>query len=420
MVAIDITQELEKISHILSLISKGLFDELSETDELSQLWTPLPESENSKIINQIYENISSIYEKINELNIYSSALAKGDLDIDFPPRKNFMAGGLKELHANLLHLTWKVNQIAAGDYNQTVDFMGKFSQAFNDMVDKLKNRDILLSESRNLVEVLFKHTNIIVFVVDAKTGDLIYGKGKDYNIYYDSSFSDDFSDIAEKLKQKSVSTNKRMYDWDLFSETDNKWYTVKSMMMTWTANQEVYFHMLFDISEQKVIQERLELAVSTDVKTGAYSGAYAMEEIDSLIKSGGYFCISYFDLDGLKIVNDTLGHSYGDELLKTFVNIAIACIRPSDSMCRLGGDEFLLIAPGANKEATQKIITRIETKAKEINDSKEYKFKISFSYGIEYCDGAKDLTPQSIIDVADKKMYEQKRLKKFKGLIKSR
>lgn len=70
----------------------------------------------------------------------AQALSIGDLSVLLPSRGNELAAPLKSLHASLKHLTWQTQQIAQGDYNQRVDFMGEFSYAFNKMVVQLAER----------------------------------------------------------------------------------------------------------------------------------------------------------------------------------------------------------------------------------------------------------------------------------------
>ncbi len=65
------------------------------------------------------------------------ALAEGNLSAPTPVGTGAVLGSLKALHANLRHLTWQTQQVAAGDFAQRVDFMGDFSRAFNDMVEQL-------------------------------------------------------------------------------------------------------------------------------------------------------------------------------------------------------------------------------------------------------------------------------------------
>ena len=77
---------------------------------------------------------------VNDVKSLAKELAAGNLNCEVPPSGNEIAAPLKSLHASLKHLTWQSKQVAKGDYNQRVDFMGDFSEAFNDMVKQLEKR----------------------------------------------------------------------------------------------------------------------------------------------------------------------------------------------------------------------------------------------------------------------------------------
>ena len=78
---------------------------------------------------------------VQEMKDYSEALSRGKLSAPVPPRDNFLCENLKNMHANLNHLTWQAKQVAKGDYSQTVSFLGEFSEAFNTMTRQLKERE---------------------------------------------------------------------------------------------------------------------------------------------------------------------------------------------------------------------------------------------------------------------------------------
>ena len=78
---------------------------------------------------------------VREMKEYSAALSKGDLSGIMPSRDNFLCENLKNIHANLNHLTWQAKQVAKGDYSQTVSYLGEFSEAFNTMTEQLRERE---------------------------------------------------------------------------------------------------------------------------------------------------------------------------------------------------------------------------------------------------------------------------------------
>ena len=83
---------------------------------------------------------------VHEMKDYSEALSKGKLSTPVPPRDNFLCENLKNIHANLNHLTWQAKQVAKGDYSQHVSYLGEFSEAFNTMTEQLREREQLLKQ----------------------------------------------------------------------------------------------------------------------------------------------------------------------------------------------------------------------------------------------------------------------------------
>ena len=83
---------------------------------------------------------------VKEMKRYSAEISKGNLSIEAPGRDNFLCENLKNIHANLNHLTWQAKQVAKGDYSQSVSYMGEFSEAFNIMTKQLKEREEELEE----------------------------------------------------------------------------------------------------------------------------------------------------------------------------------------------------------------------------------------------------------------------------------
>lgn len=96
------------------------------------------------------EEVGELIAYLAELSHYLRAMTEGDLSVPLN-RRGPLAGALKGLHANLRHLTWQTQQVAAGDFSQRVDFLGAFSAAFNSMVGALAQaREDLINKNREL------------------------------------------------------------------------------------------------------------------------------------------------------------------------------------------------------------------------------------------------------------------------------
>ena len=96
------------------------------------------------------EELAQLVAYLGEISQFSRSMANGDLSASLRLRGS-LAGAMKGLHANLRHLTWQTQEIAAGDFTQRVDFLGEFSVAFNHMVEALaKGRDDLTAKNTEL------------------------------------------------------------------------------------------------------------------------------------------------------------------------------------------------------------------------------------------------------------------------------
>ncbi|AFM26203.1 SpoIIE family protein phosphatase [Desulfomonile tiedjei] len=105
-------------------------------------------------LKELCETTNHFIEKFSEASDFLSSLSKGLLEIE-PPRRNFLISPFKRLHASLRHLTWQTKQVAMGDLSQRVDFLGGFSDAFNSMIDSLREkREIELSLVQANTEIM--------------------------------------------------------------------------------------------------------------------------------------------------------------------------------------------------------------------------------------------------------------------------
>jgi two-component system cell cycle response regulator len=119
--------------------------------------------------------------------------------------------------------------------------------------------------------------------------------------------------------------------------------------------------------------------------------------------------IMYIDLDGFKAINDTYGHAYGDEVLKTIAKRLLDCSRKEDTVARLGGDEFMVVLSEVNGLAdAQGPAAKIVEAVSEPIFINDLTLGLSTSIGISiYPDDAE--TVDALISIADYALYEAKR-----------
>lgn len=150
-----------------------------------------------------------------------------------------------------------------------------------------------------------------------------------------------------------------------------------------------------------------------DSMTGVYNRRAGFEKLSQLYKSSesknSTISVCFIDINGLKEVNDALGHESGDELILSVIAGIKHNIRNNDFVARLGGDEFLIIFEGMDESKAEEIWSRIIHEYEKINDAEGRKYVISVSHGIEVFQSNSNQFIDVIINSADEKMYDEKR-----------
>lgn len=129
-----------------------------------------------------------------------------------------------------------------------------------------------------------------------------------------------------------------------------------------------------------------------------------LDAIDNLInaKAKGEFSIFMFDIDNFKTINDTLGHVTGDKCIKALANNAKGNMREFDLIGRYGGDEFIIVLPGANTQQTINIAERFR---KKVESSEQPHYTISIGVASYPKDGT---TVKELLEIADDGLYKSK------------
>lgn len=137
-----------------------------------------------------------------------------------------------------------------------------------------------------------------------------------------------------------------------------------------------------------------------------------LQEVNSLIERQNVCCFM-FDLNNLKMINDTMGHQWGDFLILSFASFLRQVSPSSMFIGRFGGDEFIGIYENATREEIEQFLENLDKKAATLNYSADDKIiPISFAYGYAYSFDYPNCSTQILMDIADKNMYEDKRRKK--------
>ncbi len=166
-----------------------------------------------------------------------------------------------------------------------------------------------------------------------------------------------------------------------------------------------------DVSEMMTLNRRVEFLASHDELTGLPNRSMFRQRLEHAIakaeRTGQQVLLLFFDLDHFKLVNDTLGHEAGDQLLIMSTKRITEKARATDALCRLGGDEFVMVMEGASPQDGHRLVRDIIAAFSTPFEIQQQRVYCTTSIGVSvYPDDAID--PQTLVVYADLAMYRAK------------
>lgn len=178
-------------------------------------------------------------------------------------------------------------------------------------------------------------------------------------------------------------------------------------------NERIYggFGIYTDITTQKKYEKDLKYLSYHDTLTGLYNFSYFNNFVKNIKHNDLPLGIIMADVNGLKLVNDTLGHLYGDKLLISFSKILLESKRDKDVVFRLGGDEFLILLPNTQAKEVEEVLNNIKHNIEKHNENvSERILTLSVALGMAVKDDNRDF--KVVFKEADNNMYKNKLLDK--------
>lgn len=162
-------------------------------------------------------------------------------------------------------------------------------------------------------------------------------------------------------------------------------------------------------SFERIERESLKRLAFTDQLTGAPNRSACSRMFQSMRDEKiTDYCLVFADVNFLKHTNDTYGHEQGDALIRSAAEVLGKHFCGRDFYGRWGGDEFIAVHFGTLEE-TNACLVRVEEETKRKNETREYPFSISLSFGVAVSTGEHPLTPEEATLAADRVMYENKK-----------
>ena len=178
-----------------------------------------------------------------------------------------------------------------------------------------------------------------------------------------------------------------------------------------SQKRKIFFHK----KRQLVLSEKAE----TDPLTGTKNRGFLIQSLERHIEfavlDNWPLVVCYFDLDNLKQVNDEEGHKAGDRYILMVVDIVQRHIRSGDILCRVGGDEFVIVLPHCSVEKADELWGFIYSEFQLKKQSGKLSEVTGISYGYAELNPLHPVSSEALLETADQNMYKQKVAKKVES-----
>ena len=265
-----------------------------------------------------------------------------------------------------------------------------------------------LASSFASLEAVLDNVGSSIYVRDIGTGVLLFAN---------RSFKKNFTKELQENKlielfESNIPSRSHSGNYEVSHKARGKWYDVYYTRIKWVDGRPVSLCAIYDITEKKLYQKRIEQQAYTDFLTGLYNRMCCEKDlakyVDEARNSGKTGALMYLDLDDFKHINDSLGHQYGDVLLQD-ISKAMSKIDGINNSCyRMGGDEFVIIIPPEHFEKYDKIVEEIKNAFATPWYLKDSDYYCTMSMGVvKFPDNGDNVS--ELIRKSDVAMYEAKK-----------
>ena len=218
-----------------------------------------------------------------------------------------------------------------------------------------------LASSYASLEAILENVGCGIYVLDPESGDTLYT-----NQRFRSTFRRGIkSGTLERYFRQGTRTEDSLSFREVYSEEEQRWFDLHSTRIHWVDGRRVLLGTVYDVTDKKLYQQKIEKQANNDFLTGLYNRMRCEQDLERCIRQskerGSEGALLYIDLDDFKHINDGLGHQYGDILLKN-ISGSLKQIPGVENNCyRMGGDEFIIILTHQSVTLLQQILDEIKS-----------------------------------------------------------
>ncbi len=290
---------------------------------------------------------------------------------------------------------------------EEIKFLNGSVKVLQSILTKRIQKNSLADSYASLEEVL-NNVAISIYVRDGESGEILFA-----NRRMRKNFQKEMDEkLLPALFESRIDPERDEGSAEVFLKEAGCWYDFFYKYITWVDGRRVLMCSIYDETEKKMYEKKIERQAYTDFLTGLYNRMCCERDlaryVDGTKKENGEGAVLYMDLDDFKHINDSLGHQYGDVLLKSIAQ-GMKSVRGIQNSCyRMGGDEFVIIVTPDQYEMLDEIVEGVRSVFGRPWFLKDADYYCTMSMGIvHFPSEGEDV--QDLIRKADIAMYEAKK-----------
>lgn len=288
------------------------------------------------------EGLNFLSHCIAEAREYATGIANGDFIVSHPAKDNPLCWSLKSLCSNLAYLTWQVRQITRGDYNQKVEFMGEFSDAFNLMTEQLKQREYnleletqraeeslrLCTETNTFIQYLMNRFYDPVVILDPQNGRILYQNSM--ALHEEKEHPEEMKLLYSKLPKLKCEEP------SIIGTFRGHSYQVCCFDLVWKNSKVHAYRIHLDNEAEDQGGEQMH---TYDSLTGVFNHEFCLNKMEEYIAHDMKFTACYVSFDNLEKLDSVTT----DQFLRDVANRLQDSFQSEGYICYIGKCEFVVL-----------------------------------------------------------------------------